>query len=186
MAVDVAEIDMGAPGSLRTTWFRFVISDPTSFHAVILLAACNYVFVYGTDLIPDILVLKQRAINSVIEALEEPGRQSSDQIIAATLKLASYEAIYGTFSTYKIHMEGLKQMLLIRGILDEKNTSTQALQALMMRMAIWVQTNAGFINNSSVKFFWGQKKITPNPRAFVGPSWSTDQRLLDSSDSGSD
>jgi hypothetical protein len=167
MAVDIPELDLGVPGLLRTSWFNFTLSDPTSFHVVILLAASNYVSTTGrTKDVPDLLYLKQRAICSTLAALENTNSVINDQLISSTMKLASYEAIYGTFSAYRMHMTAAKKLVAQIGGLDKLG-----LNGLLMRICLWIECNSAFLHNSSQKFFIDQAIIRPNPCSFVGPSW---------------
>lgn len=167
MAVDIPELDMGKPGFFRTSWFRFTMTDPSSFHVFILLAASSYVSVSGrTEDVPDLLYLKQRAISSTLAALGNTNSVLSDELLSSTLKLACYEAIYGTFALYKIHMTAVTKLVAQRGGLDKLG-----LNGLLMRICLWIDCNSAFLHNSSEKFFINQELICPNPRRFVGPAW---------------
>jgi len=167
MAVNVPELDLGLPGLLRESWFRFVLADPTTFHATILLAASSYVSVNGrTSDVPDLAHLKQRAVQAVRSDLQNYERLDTDHLVSAVVKLACHEAIYGTYSLYEIHMKAVAMLLSRRGGLN-----SLGLNGLLKRMCLWVESNVAFLHNSPRQFFVGEALIPPNPLHFIGPEW---------------
>jgi len=167
MAVDVPELDLGMPGLLRESWFRFVLADPTAFHTVILLAASSYVSLNGTTKdVPNLVHLKQQAVHAVLTDLQDQDRLDTDHLVSAVVKLACHEAIYGTYSTYEVHMKAVLMLLTRRGGLG-----TLGLNGLLKRICLWVESNAAFLHNSPRQFFLGESLIPPNPYNFIGPEW---------------
>ena len=167
MAVDIPELDQpGEPGLLRKKWFPLVMTDPATFNVVLLLAASNYLslatFHPG---VPSLYAFKQNAITSVNEALRDPKRHLSDQVIGAVAKLASYEAMFGDRRTFDIHMAGLQKMVLLRGGLDRLGLS-----GLLERIVLWIDNNSAFLYNSARLYFLSEPSFIPNPSHFLGAS----------------
>ena len=98
--------------------------------------------------LPNRLPLKQKAIQCINEALRDPRRAKSDRPIAAVAKMAAYKAIYKTYDKYCFHMKGLKKMLKLRVGFDRLGSN-----GLLMRMCLWIDTNAAFLHNPETRFF---------------------------------
>ncbi|KAH6667538.1 hypothetical protein B0J14DRAFT_658988 [Halenospora varia] len=166
MAVDIPELDAGTVGSLRSVWFPFSMTEPAVFLVILLLAASNYVSVSGDSSgIPSLLLLKQKAIQCINQGLRDPRRAKSCQLVGAVAKMASYEAMYGTYESYSIHMQGLSKMLEIKG-----GFNNLTLNGLLMRMCLWIDNNSAFLHNSSKRFFETSLGVSPNPGHFIGAS----------------
>ncbi|KAF4629272.1 hypothetical protein G7Y89_g8876 [Cudoniella acicularis] len=162
MAVDIPELDVGTPGLLRSAWFPFAMSEPAVFLVILLLAASNYVSVRGESSdIPNLLLLKQKAIRCINEALRDPRRAKTCQLVGAVAKMASYEAMYGTYESYSIHMQGLTKMLELKGGFENLS-----LNGLLSRICLWIDNNSAFLHNSPNRFF--EISIAdPNPGHFI-------------------
>lgn len=149
MAVDIPVIDQpGNRGLMRSKWFPFALSEPSTFLVVMLLATTHYIKARNSPIgAPDILQMKQRTLHSINHAISDPCRVNSDQLLGAVAKMASYEAIFGDQKTYHIHMSGLLKMLRRRGGL-----STLGLNGLLARMFLWIDFNASYLHNGPLYF----------------------------------
>lgn len=103
---------------VRTHWIPFVLTDMALLHATLLVAAT----LFGSHPGPrthsiDLLQLKLMAICSINEALADPSRSGSDQIIGAVTAMAQYEAFWGDDDTeaYRSHMQGALHLVRNRG-----------------------------------------------------------------------
>ncbi|QIW99993.1 hypothetical protein AMS68_005511 [Peltaster fructicola] len=133
---------------LRTRWFPFVMTDPAPMHAVMLVAASHYGRARGPRAHAiDLLQLRGMAIHEINNALEDPVRALSDQLIAAVAKMAAYEALFGDRSTYNTHMTGLLRMVSLRGGLP-----ALGLEGLLERVLLWIDVNASHVTASHIYF----------------------------------
>ncbi|KAI9930009.1 hypothetical protein ASPWEDRAFT_167675 [Aspergillus wentii DTO 134E9] len=173
MAVDIPELDQpGNRGLLRTSWFPLVMTEPCLFLVIVLLAASNYASVHQTsmDLKLNLLSLRCEAVNSINRALDDRHGAVDDALVGAIAKMASYEAMFGDLDNYSVHMQGLRQVVGLRGGLP-----SLGLNGLLRRMVVWIDRNGAFLNGSSLyfpgaTFAPGQPLPDPNPGHFLGAS----------------
>ncbi|KAL4740887.1 hypothetical protein BDV11DRAFT_213783 [Aspergillus similis] len=171
MAVDIPELDQpGNRGLLRTDWFPLVMTEPSLFLVIVLLAASNYASVQTepTDLKLHLLGLRCEAVQAVNKSLEFHSYFVSDALIGAIAKMASYEAMYGNPENYAVHMQGLRRAVELRGGLD-----ALGLGGLLRRIVVWIDRNGAFLNGSTLyfpgeTFAPGQPLPNPNPGQFLG------------------
>ncbi|KAJ6446649.1 DNA-directed RNA polymerases I, II, and III subunit RPABC2 [Purpureocillium lavendulum] len=115
-----------------------------------------------------LLHMKQVAISSVNEAMRDPRRCLSDEVIGAVAKLASFEAMHGDEATYHAHMVGLRRMVELRGGMD-----SLGLGGLLRRIIVWIDLNSAFLLQCDRYFpgytFTGRtdEATEPNPARFV-------------------
>lgn len=173
MAVDIPELDQpGNRGLLRTCWFPLVMTEPSLFLVIMLIAASHYASVCHntTELKVNLLTLRGEAVHAINHALEVQRGQLTDALIGAIAKMASYEAMFGNVGTYGVHMQGLHQIVNIRGGLDGLG-----LGGLLRRIVVWIDRNGAFLNGSTLHFpgatfVHGQPLPDPNPGHFLGAS----------------
>jgi hypothetical protein len=170
MAVDIPELDQpGNRGLLRTDWFPLVMSEPSLFQVIVLLAASNFASVQeATDMKLHLLGLRCEAVQAVNDSLELQPSAVSDALIGAIAKMASYEAMYGNVDNYAVHMQGLQRAVELRGGLY-----SLGLGGLLRRIVIWIDRNGAFLNGSALyfpgeSFAPGQPLPDPNPGHFLG------------------
>lgn len=170
MAVDIPELDQpGNKGLLRTSWFPLVLSDEAPFQTILLLSAANKSSVSGVSIPPNyILQLRLQAISS-INALMATHDETSDALIGAVAKMASFEAMHGGVESYRIHMQGLYDMVEQRRGLD-----SLGLNGLLRRIIIWIDINSSFLLQIPRWFpdeYFAERggSIEPNPERFIAP-----------------
>lgn len=170
MAVDIPDLDgPDAKGLLRTRFFPFILTDRASLHAVMLMAASHYTNVKGPRSHSiDLLQLRGMAIREINDALEDPQRATSDQLIAAVAKMASYEALFGDQQIFNTHMTGLLRMVSLRGGLP-----ALGLGGLLERILLWIDANASHITGAkiyfdSAAFPASARHPRPDPQRFAG------------------
>ena len=170
MAVDIPDLDgPDAKGLLRSRFFPFVLTDPAPLHAVMLMAASHFGNVRGPQSHTiDILQLRGMAIREINDALTDSTRATSDQLVAAVAKMASYEALFGDRSIFNTHMTGLLRMVSLRGGLP-----ALGLDCLLERILLWIDANAAHITVSHLYFDRAAFPSTarhprPDPQRFAG------------------
>jgi hypothetical protein len=172
MAVDIPELDQpNHKGLLRTKWFPLVITDPSSFHAILLLSASNVAALqHDNSSAYNVLQLKASAISSINDAFSSGiGTRTSDAVIGAVAKMASYEAMQGDLESYRIHMAGVERMVDLRGGLQ-----CLGLEGLLRRIIIWIDLNGAFLLKEP-RFFPGEtfagkdEEAEPNLERFIAP-----------------
>lgn len=156
-------------GLLRSRFFPFIMTDPAPMHAVMLVAASHYSRVRGsrTHAI-DLLQLRGMAIREINRALEDPRRVTSDQLVAAVAKMASYEALFGDRDIFNTHMTGLMRLVTLRGGLP-----VLGLDGLLERILLWIDANATYITRRPLYFDKAAFPTSavhprPDPRRFAG------------------
>ncbi|PTB46220.1 uncharacterized protein TrAFT101_004313 [Trichoderma asperellum] len=172
MAVDIPELDQpGNAGLLRSRWFRMATTEISTFQVVLLLAAGNFVSVKGA--VPaeqgfNLHQLKGDAIKSLKYAMDDEAKATSDSIIGAVAKMASFESMHGTEADFRLHMEHTIRLVNMRGGLNNLG-----LGGLLRRMLIWIDVNGNFLYKKprywpGENFDGSKDSISePNPERFI-------------------
>ncbi|KXS94899.1 hypothetical protein AC578_1665 [Pseudocercospora eumusae] len=151
MAVDLPETDSASRQLLRTHFLGLVFTDAASLHALMLTAAAHYAKLRGDNAHRiNMLQLRGMAIQEVNRALQDHrsgGRATSDRMIAAVGKMATYELLFGQRETFHTHMTGLQRMVSLRGGLQ-----ALGLNGLLERILLWIDANAADITGGPLYF----------------------------------
>ncbi|EME39605.1 hypothetical protein DOTSEDRAFT_66568 [Dothistroma septosporum NZE10] len=151
MSIDLPETDSASRALLRDRFLSLVFSDPAPLHALILTAAAHW-----SKLRPDqqhqinLLQLRGMAIQEINRAMADHGpngRATSDVMIAAVGKMATYELLFGDRNTFHTHMTGLQRMISLRGGLPQLGAD-----GLLERILLWIDSNASDITNGALYF----------------------------------
>ncbi|KAK0900558.1 hypothetical protein LTR02_009102 [Friedmanniomyces endolithicus] len=172
MAVEVPDLDaVEVRDLLQTRFFPFAVTDAAPFHAVMLVAT-HYRRSRGTHAHAiDPLQLRGMAIREINQALEDPVRATSDQLIAGVAHMACYEALCGDPDGFNTHMTGLLRLVSMRGGLP-----ALGLDGLLERILLWIDANATHIVGTHLYFnrvaFPTLSAVhpRPDPRRFAGGS----------------
>lgn len=152
MVIDVPETDTASREFIRTHFLSLVFSDPASLHALVLVSAAHLAKLHGAHAHNiDMLQLRGMAIQQVNRALMEhnaAGRATSDQLIVAVGKMATYELLFGQRETFHTHMTGLQRMVSLRGGLP-----ALGLGGFLERMLLWIDSNAAVITGATDLYF---------------------------------
>lgn len=104
-------------------FYTFVFTDPVMLTVAILLTARHQFAVLGRDASGRdgvrIAYMESFLPQGINEALQDPVRGISDQMLVAVALSAAYEIKHGNGARYQIHMNGLFQMISLRGGLRE-------------------------------------------------------------------
>lgn len=152
MARDIfSSPDHSTTESFRNIWLPFIFTDTSLLHASLLTAASFFDSSTETQQHPiDILQLKGMTISAINESLsQDPRRPVSDQIIAAVLALAQYEAFWGEPQAFDFHMGALRNMIHMRGGLSGISSS---LHGLLERVVLSVDYHASRAAGSEISF----------------------------------
>ncbi|GAB7353296.1 hypothetical protein MBLNU459_g3796t1 [Dothideomycetes sp. NU459] len=148
-------LDAGDPATmemLRTHWIPFIFTDIALLHATLLVAAT----LFGSPPGPrfhtiDLLHLKGLAISALNDALQDPLRSTSDQIIGAVAAMAQYEAFWGDkysgSRSYRLHMQGLVNLVHMKGGLE-----ALGLDGLLERFLLAIDHQASRATDSELFF----------------------------------
>ncbi|SMQ52354.1 unnamed protein product [Zymoseptoria tritici ST99CH_1A5] len=171
MSVDVPETDPSTREFIRTQFMSLIFSDAASLHTLILLASSHYSKVRGQPSHSiDILQLRGMAIQEINRALvdcQPSGRATSDRMIAAVGKMATYELLFGQRDAFHTHMTGLQRLVAMRGGLQ-----TLGLNGFLERTLLWLDVNAAQITGSPNLYF--PPSTYPSTRGHPSP----DRRLF--------
>ncbi|KAL7921928.1 hypothetical protein ACQKWADRAFT_109117 [Trichoderma austrokoningii] len=172
MAVNIPELDQpGNAGLLRSRWFRMATNETSTFQVILLLAAGNFVSVkngVAAEQGFNMHQLKGDAIRSLNYAMNSEIKATSDSIIGAVAKLASFEAMHGLEADFRLHMEQTMKLVNMRGGLNNLG-----LGGLLRRMLIWIDVNGNFLYQTPR--YWPGENFDgsvdsisePNPERFI-------------------
>lgn len=122
-------------------FYRFVWTDPILLSTAVLLGVRNQLDVIGRCIdgqtFTSVLQIERFLMRSINDALGEPDRGVSDQMLIAVALCAAYEIKHGTGACFHIHMQGLVQMIKLRGGL----LSIGSPDPYIVRLLIWLDTN---------------------------------------------
>lgn len=133
------------------TFLNIVLTDRASLHALMLVAGAHY-----NNARPqhphaiDLLQLRGMAIQEINRAMMEHrpgGRATSDQLIAAVGKMATYELLFGQREIFHTHMTGLQRMISLRGGLNALGDD-----GLLESIMLWIDSNATNITGLPLYF----------------------------------
>ncbi|USW57573.1 Putative fungal transcription factor [Septoria linicola] len=151
MAVDLPGTDATTRQAIRTHFMGLVLTDPATLHALMLLASAHYAKLRGEGSHNiDMLQLRGMAIQEVNRAMMDhgpQGRATSDRMIFAVGKMATFELLFGQRETFHTHMTGLQRMVSLRGGLQ-----ALGLGGMLERMLLWIDANAAEITGGALYF----------------------------------
>lgn len=86
------------------------------------------------------LYLKTKAIEGIQTALADDALCTADQTVAAVAQMAAYEVLFGDSRISRMHMQGLKRILHLRGGLPNLG-----LAGLLEEFILWIDCNISYI-----------------------------------------
>lgn len=144
MVIDVPETDHTTRQTIRSRFLELVFTDSASLHALMLVAAAHFAKLQGQNAHNiNMLQLRGMAIEEINRAMADHGprgRATSDRMIVAVGKMATFELLFGQREIFHTHMTGLQRMVSLRGGLQ-----TLGLDGLLERMLLWIDSNAAEI-----------------------------------------
>ena len=106
-------------------------------------------------------------LQRISEALQDTVRGISDQMLVAVALHAAYEIKHGNSSRYHVHMEGLLQMMNLRGGLCDIGQQDPYVE----RLLLWHDVNTanlagikGYLHNLDNSLDQSSSRPRPNPR----------------------
>jgi len=124
-------------------FYSYIFTDPMLLTVAILLKIRHQFEVFGRDSSPRspdgarIINIERFLLRSINEALQDPVRSISDQMLVTVILYAAYEIKHGTGERYHIHMRGLLQILNLRGGLREVGRQDPYTE----RLLLWQDAN---------------------------------------------
>jgi len=133
-------------GVVLEKYYPFVVSDPALLSAVTLVIISRLRFLQGQPhaTLP-LLKLRGFVIDGIQIALADPVRSTSDQIIMAVAIMSVYEALFGHKDLHRVHMEGLRRMIELRGGLNRLD-----LDGLLDPLLLWYDAHTASVTRSSL------------------------------------
>lgn len=135
-----------------TSFMDVVLRDPIPLTTAILITVRHLVLMKGTTASPRDLyqeeVMRGYLVRCVNAALDDPDRSISDPMLAAVALLAIYEVKYGNLKEYHIHMNGLVQMVKLRGGIVNMSQETPFIGGFIT----WQDRNSSAIANCEPYF----------------------------------
>lgn len=135
-------------GNEHASWNRFysfVFTDPILLSTAVLLGVRNQLDILGRCLdgqtFASVMQIQRFLMRSINDALCDPVRGISDQMLIAVALCAAYEIKHGTGACYHVHMRGLVQMVQLRGGLDAIGEP----DPYVPRLLVWIDTNTSKI-----------------------------------------
>jgi hypothetical protein len=145
-AVDFArQYDIAGDQASWGRFYSFVYTDPILLSTAVLLGVRNQLDVLGKCIdgqtLTSVLQIERFLMRSINDALGEPARGISDQMLIAVALCAAYEIKHGSGACYHIHMQGLVQMIHLRGGL----VAIGSPDPYIVRLLTWIDTNTSKI-----------------------------------------
>ncbi|KAF5982825.1 tachykinin family [Fusarium coicis] len=100
---------------MRDVWLSLDLSNPASFNALMALSAAHLSQMQGFSQSEVALEFKSEAVRIVQLWMQDPERAVSDDVLAAILRLLTYERYWGTMAEWIIHHKGLMNLVEARG-----------------------------------------------------------------------
>lgn len=123
--------------SRKSRLIPFLLSDPSLTLMIVLVAVTHKLWMTGVNpRCAEIMDLKGFVISALNNAMQDPNRAISDQVLFAVSNLAGYEVLFGSRETYDVHMNGLTRMIRLRG-----GMSNLGFEGGLERMLHWHDTN---------------------------------------------
>ncbi|KAK9481616.1 fungal-specific transcription factor domain-containing protein [Lipomyces starkeyi] len=103
---------------MKDVWFPLDLSNAASFNGIMAHSAAHLAHLHGGTYSADALRYKEEALSIINTWLTDPTRALSDETFAAVVRLLTFERYWGTEAEWKVHRNGLEQMVEARGGLD--------------------------------------------------------------------
>ncbi|KAI1149486.1 tachykinin family protein [Nemania diffusa] len=100
---------------MRDVWFPLDLSNAASFNAIMAHSAAHLARMQGFPVSNDAVQFKVEAVGIVQSWARDPDLALSDDTIAAILRLLSFERYWGSEDEWRIHHNGLLQIIDARG-----------------------------------------------------------------------
>jgi hypothetical protein len=145
-AIDFAQqYDIGGDQASWGRFYAFVYTDPILLSTAVLLGVRNQLDVLGKCIegqtFASVIQIERFLMRSINDALGDPIRGISDQMLVAVALCAAYEIKHGTGACYHVHMRGLVQMINLRGGL----LAIGSPDPYIVRLLTWIDTNTSNI-----------------------------------------
>ncbi|CVK98224.1 uncharacterized protein FMAN_12275 [Fusarium mangiferae] len=105
----------GAFSPMRDVWLPLDLSNLASFNALMALSAAHLSRMQGFSQSEVALEFKSEAVRIVQLWMQDQERAVSDDVLAAILRLLTYERYWGTEAEWIIHHKGLMNLVEARG-----------------------------------------------------------------------
>ena len=119
-----------------------VFTHPVLLATAVLIGVRNHLDVQGrrveSNTLVDVLRIEQFITRSINNALADPVRGITDQMLLAVALCASYEIKHGNGACYHMHMRGLVQMINLRGGL----LAISEPDPYVLRVLFWLDVNS--------------------------------------------
>ncbi|UNI19494.1 hypothetical protein JDV02_005676 [Purpureocillium takamizusanense] len=130
---------------VRDVWFPLDVSNAASFNVILAHSAAHIARMHGHTTSNEALKFKMEAIRIVASWMDDPQQASSDEVIAAVIRLLTYERHWGTEQEWKVHRNGLQQMIDARGGIASLQTNWRLELAtflvLLMAKPSWLDSS---------------------------------------------
>ncbi|KAF5580668.1 tachykinin family [Fusarium pseudoanthophilum] len=120
---------------MRDVWLPLDLSNPASFNALMALSAAHLSRMQGFSQSEVALEFKSEAVRIVQLWMQDPERAVSDDVLAAILRLLTYERYWGTEAEWIIHHKGLMNLVEARGgiaALSSRESDPRKLRSLWL------------------------------------------------------
>ncbi|KAJ3518215.1 hypothetical protein NM208_g14598 [Fusarium decemcellulare] len=100
---------------MRDVWCPLDLSNAASFNAIMAHSAAHLARMQGLHRSKEALKFKAEAVRIVKVWMDDPELALSDDVLAAVLRLLTYERYWGTEAEWHIHYNGLSDLIAARG-----------------------------------------------------------------------
>ncbi|KAK0120102.1 hypothetical protein ONS95_011512 [Cadophora gregata] len=136
----------------QQTWWSMAADDPAMFNATLQLSAFDLEVLQGSkETQSSKLLLNKECISLLRQRVEDPVLGISDETIGSILVLTIVEFERGNLRMVKMHVEGLKRIVSIRGGLDAIRATNPVLTNLIFGITMTVMTEPQFFSPTAWK-----------------------------------
>ncbi|KAL3425983.1 hypothetical protein PVAG01_02774 [Phlyctema vagabunda] len=110
----------------RDAWFPVGLRDPACFHQVLSNAALNIASLRKNTRAPESfesIVHHTKAVSLVKDRLDDPSKLITDELISSIVGFACYRHGIGDLAGWKLHINGVQELVSLRGGVDVLNTN---------------------------------------------------------------
>ncbi|KAJ6440139.1 tachykinin family protein [Purpureocillium lavendulum] len=130
---------------VRDVWFPLDVSNAASFNVVLAHSAAHIARMHGYQTSNEAIKFKMEAIRIVASWMDDSQQALSDEVIAAVIRLLTYERHWGTEHEWKVHRHGIQQMIEARGGIASLQTNWRLELAtflvLLMTKPSWLDSS---------------------------------------------
>ncbi|KAF2485275.1 hypothetical protein BDY17DRAFT_99796 [Neohortaea acidophila] len=125
-----------------------ILSNPAMLTTSVLFTGCHLRYLRHQQVMDPIAHhVRSLAYTHVQAAIDHPVEQRSNATLLAVVKLAFFERLFGYHAAYRIHMQGMAQMLRLRNELREQGRD-EGMDSYTTHLVRWFDANLSALDDT--------------------------------------